>query len=365
LFFIFYLVVAALNPKNQTFYHGLFGLIIHLAFWVCLLGYYKTRNFFELEKFTNLLIVILVAEVVLGSIQYSLPGTHILNRFATGEENNTVVGNAIRVSGTFSYLGGYQAWVTFNGFFIWFLLIRKTPSFVILAVFFLSLYAGLVSGARGAVGLLLITTVFSFIYTGFLFKRFFSLVLSILLFSALTLYWGGGLVNKFKIASENFQARLAWGNDNGELESRIIGSFDEVLHFKGKDPIYGIGLGSTYQGAILLFGESPYLKEYGYNESEAARIVLEGGFILFFFRIILFYVMLRYSYIPTVGKIYLFIIFINSMIVFNTYFSVFFVLGIIFIDRAYYLKTKETQQEEINKQLVTSSAHSSKVLLER
>ncbi|HMI68088.1 MAG TPA: hypothetical protein VK517_18725, partial [Cyclobacteriaceae bacterium] len=133
----------------------------------------------------------------------------------------------------------------------------------------------------------------------------------------------------------------------GELEARIVGSLVEVLEFQGEYPVYGIGLGSTYQGAISLFGASDYLKEYGYYESEGGRIVLEGGFILFFLRVILFIVMIRYSYVPPLGKIFLFILFINSMIVFNTYLSVFFILGMIFVDRAYYLKDVDEGQRKI------------------
>ena len=50
LFFLSYLIIAALNPKNHTIYHGLFGLLIHLGFWVALISYYQKRDFFELEK---------------------------------------------------------------------------------------------------------------------------------------------------------------------------------------------------------------------------------------------------------------------------------------------------------------------------
>jgi hypothetical protein len=354
--FIIYVFIAALNPKNNTIYHGLFGIVIHLGFWICWLGYYQTRPIFEVEKFTNLLILILIGEVVLASFQNALPGTHLLNRFATGEENNTVVGKAVRVAGSFSYLGGFQAWVTFNGFFIWFLFLRRVPSIIILVVFALSLYAGFVSGARGAVGLLLMISLFGLLYSGYFIKRFFNLALGLILMTIITLFLGSGFVGKFGTAYTNFQSRIT-GEGQGELEGRIVGSFTEVLQFQGEYPIYGIGLGSTYQGANALFGQSTYLKEYGYYESESGRIVLEGGFILFFLRVILFLAMVRYSSIPLLGRVFLFILFINSMIVFNTYLSFFFFLGTIFVDRAYYLRESDEDKRKLRSRMKLSNVY--------
>jgi hypothetical protein len=103
--------------------------------------------------------------------------------------------------------------------------------------------------------------------------------------------------------------------------------------------VFGVGLGSTYQGANLVFGTSEYVLEYGYNESEAGRIVLEGGFILFFLRIILFFVLMNKTLIPLYGKVLFFAMFFSSQIVFSVYLGAFFLLGIMFVDRAYYLKS--------------------------
>lgn len=336
-FFMIYLLIAAINPMNLTVYHGIFGIIIHLGFWLCLVGYYKTRPFFEVEKLTNLFIAILIAEVVLASVQYSLPGSHVLNVFATGEENKTFVGNAVRVAGTFAYIGGFQAWVSFYGFFIWFLFVRKYPAYMIIIVFSLSLFAGLVSGSRSAVAMQLFTSAFAFLYTGFFMHRFFNVILQVAILSGVFLLFGENVVDQFKLAYSNFQDRVEWGINNGELEGRVVNNFEEVFDFKGKYPVYGIGLGSTYQGANLLFGESLYAKDYGYYESELARVVLEGGFILFFLRIIVFIILLKYSYIPLIGKIYLLAFMLNNMVIFNTYQSIFFALGIIMVDRAYFL----------------------------
>jgi hypothetical protein len=352
LIYVVYIIVAALNPKNETLSHGLFGIVLHLAFWLCWLAYYQTRPIFEMEKFTNLFILILVGEVILASLQYNLPASHVLNKFATGQENETTLGSAIRVAGTFSYIGGFQVWVTLYGFFIWSLFVRKSPSFLILIVLALSLFAGLVSGSRGAVGYLVMLSLFGFLYSGFVIKKFFNLALHLSLLTIVVLYVGSNVVGKFEIAYLNFMTRVEAGNKVGELEGRVAGTFDDVIKFRGNDPVFGVGLGSTYQGANALFGKSSYVKEYGYFESEPARIVLEGGFILLFLRTLLFLVMMRYSSIPKLGRLFIFVLFINAMVVFNTYQSVFFILGVIMVDRAYYLKhTGESHKKDSSRKL--------------
>lgn len=126
----------------------------------------------------------------------------------------------------------------------------------------------------------------------------------------------------------------------GEVEYRISDLFNEVLDFRGKYPVFGVGLGSTYQGANAIFGTSQYVLEYGYNESEAGRIILEGGYILFFLRIALFLVLMRKSVVPFFGKAIFLALFFTSQVVFSVYFGTFFFLGIIFVDRAYYLKSR-------------------------
>jgi hypothetical protein len=339
--FVFYLIMAALNPKNHTLYHGIFGLLLHLAFWAGVIVYYKKRRFFELEKLTGLFIVILVAEIGLASVQYSLPGSDFLNRYASGDENSATVGNAFRVSGSFSFLGGFQAMISFYAFFVWFLVVRRYPPYIVMIVFALGAFGGLVSGSRTTMAMFLLISGFSFVHSGFVVKKVFNIIITALVLGLAVFYFGGSLMKRFEEAYDNFQARIEWGNKSGEFQGRVNWTYEEIVEFKGKYPVLGIGLGSTYQGANSLFGESSYAKEYGYYESETGRIILEGGYILLVLRIILFFVMMRFSYVPWLGKLVLFFFFFNNMIIFNTYQSTFFLLGLILVDRAYYINRFE------------------------
>jgi hypothetical protein len=48
--------------------------------------------------------------------------------------------------------------------------------------------------------------------------------------------------------------------------------------------------------------------------------------------------------IPWLGQVFIFILFMNTMIAFNTYQGFFFIIGMILVDRAYYLKDAEKSQ---------------------
>ena len=333
----FYMVVCALNPMNETFFHGLFGLILHLSLFLCWTAYYYRKDLVEIEKLIPLFVIVLVLECLLGSAQYNLPGDHVLNKFSTGEVNTASVGNAIRASGTFSFVGGFQALVVFYGFLTWFLLVRNYPPYFVLSVFALTFFAALISGSRGSMATILLISLFAFISSGFLARRFISLAITLSLLTFAIFYFGQGAVVRFSSAYDNFRERIELGQQSGELEYRLSDVYNDLVDFRGKYPIMGVGLGSTYQGANILFGESLYVKEYGYYESELGRVLLEGGYILLVLRVLAFIVLLRFSSIPVSGKFLLFVLFINNMVVFNIYLVIFFSLGFILVDRGYYL----------------------------
>src|SRR5205823_8969299 len=113
--YIFLLVLLAINPMNYTIFHGIFGIILHLGFWMACFFYFENKEYFELHDLFKLFIAISIAEVVLGFIQYTLPASHILNKYVNESSiaDIAMVGNSVRVTGTFSYLAGYAAFFVF------------------------------------------------------------------------------------------------------------------------------------------------------------------------------------------------------------------------------------------------------------
>ena len=124
------------------------------------------------------------------------------------------------------------------------------------------------------------------------------------------------------------------------MENRIENQFFGAFQYHGNHPLFGIGLGSSYQGATGIFGTSNLITTYGYLEDEAERIVVEGGFLLYFFRLFVFIAFLRILGIPFWTKFLIFALFSGAMLTFNIYLGIFFALGLIWVDRAYQLEKK-------------------------
>ncbi|MEI7979628.1 MAG: hypothetical protein WCI53_12345 [Bacteroidota bacterium] len=277
--------------------------------------------------------------------QYTQPPDSFINTYADVEAVGSIalVGNSARVSGTFSYISGFTAFLFFNSLFIWALVKYHYKSIYIIMLLLLGIFACFMSGSRGATYLYLIIVLLIgyseyLTFTKIIFD--FKLVFPILIFSTIILGIGNEkLFDTLSSSFAGFAERRNSGIETGEEKSRIINDFIEVINFNGNYPFFGVGIGSTYQGATKLFGVSPYVQEYGFFESEIVRIVLEGGFLLLFTRIFILYVILKNLLIPQIPKIGLFIILLLFFpIIFNVYNSTFAALGIILVDHFYFLE---------------------------
>jgi hypothetical protein len=342
-FYFLFLLFSAFNPLNLTIFHGILGILMHLGFWWLLGYYYVNRIFIDIRPLIPWVILFCTVEIVLGFVQYQLPADHILNKYAAITqlgENQTValVGSSVRITGTFSYISGYTAFLIFAIFFTW-ALIRANYNKRIIS-FLLSgiLISSLMTGSRSCVFL---TAIFLFLiisseFTLDTIKNFLkSMLFPFLLLMMLILAKGSDGVEKIlDTAYSNFDERRVINAQSGEQNQRIFGDIQELfVDYRGNYPFFGVGLGSTYQGATSNFGISDYVKEYGYYENELPRIVLEGGFFLLFVRIGLFVWLLWWLEFNILSKIILFVIFMYSIpIVFNIYNSIFLALGLIFCD---------------------------------
>ena len=139
----------------------------------------------------------------------------------------------------------------------------------------------------------------------------------------------------------------------GENTSRIIEPIMEVVNFKGDYYLFGVGLGATYQGATSIWGSSKEVSKYGYYEEEGERIIIEGGYLLFICRLILFSVLGYSLKTPRLFNwIFVSILCLNFMLVFNIYNSIFILFGLALVDRIYFLREIEFNkipQNEIRK----------------
>jgi hypothetical protein len=291
-------------------------------------------------------------EIVLGFVQYQLPADHILNKYAAINqlgENQTValVGSSVRITGTFSYISGYTAFLIFVIFFIWTLIRANYNKRIISFLLSGTLFATLMTGSRSSVFFILII-LFLIFYSEFTIETINSFLKSLIfpfLFLIMFLLAKGsvGIENIVGNAFSNFEERRISNAQTGEQSRRITWDLNELFfESRFKYPLFGVGLGSTYQGATSVFGTSDYVKEYGYYENELPRIVLEGGFFLLIIRIGLFIWLFSWLELNNLSKIVCFFVFIYAIpIVFNIYNSIFLAFGLIFLDNISISKKEE------------------------
>jgi hypothetical protein len=337
--YIFILLLLAVNPLGRTLGTGILGVVMHLGFWLPMFIYVKDPDAFKLEKLIPLFIILCFAQVILGSIQSTLPTDAWLNRYAVTEGEgfaDALVGDAVRVSGTFSYISGYNSFMLFYTLLACAMIKIRYQPFILIPFLAIGYYGCLISGSRGTtysyliiLGMYVLTSVNikanSKLIGGALLVIFVGGFFNFILQDPLNIY------EKFAKSSNNFEERADGTSD--DTKGRVNGAIDELVYLEFDHDIIGVGLGSTYQGAIALFGFNPNLNGEGF-ETEFKRIVLEGGYILLILRFVMFFYLMQFLKGNFFFKLTIFTLslFVFS-IVYNTYNIFFFMLGVALIDR--------------------------------
>lgn len=344
------LVILALNPMNQSVFHGLFGFILHLGFWFACFFYLSNRMFFDPKKYLYILLLISIGELILGFVQYTLPASNVLNKYANDDviKDIATFDSAVRITGSFSYLGGFASFLMFYAFMIWSMIRLKYSSFLTIFLYILGLVGCFMSGSRTPTYIYLMIGVL-LVYSEFGIRNLGKLIVVLALIGGVIVgvfYFLGNqlhfVLNTVDTSYEKFEKRRTGNKESGEEDRRIMGTLTDVVFFPGEYPTLGVGLGATYQGATAVWGTSKYVKEYpSWLEEEPERIVVEGGYLLLLFKILLFAVLYKRLRMPGIAKFILFIlIFLFVPIVFNTYNSTYIFLGLALLDSTY--KDKKT-----------------------
>ena len=337
--YVFVVLLLAANPLGATLGHGILGIIMHLGFWIPMFVYVTNPEDFKLEKLIPIFIALCFAQVILGSIQSTLPPEAWLNRYAVTEGEgfaDALVGDAVRVSGTFSYISGYGSFMMFYTLMACVLIKIRYQPFILIPFLAIGYYGCLISGSRGTTYSYLII-IGVYILTSVNIKANGKLI-----GGALLVFFVGGFLNfvlqdplhiyeKFEQSANNFEERTEGATDN--TQGRVLGAVDELVYLKFEHDLIGVGLGSTYQGANALFGYNPNLKGEGF-ETELKRVVLEGGYVLLILRLVMFFYLMQFLKGSFVFKLTVFTLslFVFS-IIYNTYNAFFFMLGLAMIDR--------------------------------
>ncbi len=334
------LTIMALNPMNQTLYHGIFGFILHFGFWLLMLMYLNEPEAFPIETLVNTFIIVSVTETILTFFQFTLPNSHFLNRYENANLED-IVGfdndGGVRVVGTFTYVGGYGSFIFFLGLLVWALMLqRKLPTLYLLILSGFGLISSFMNGSRSMMLPYVLFVFFGFLSYGGFVDKIKPVIIMACILPLLIIFNLGEKFSFIEKAYNSFNSRVIAGRQTGEANQRTLSTFTQITDFAGKYPIAGIGLGATYQGATAKWGKSLEYVEFGYCEEEPERIILEGGFVLFITRVFLFGLIAFKSKIPIYFSMpTLFYIFFFTLFVFNTYQASYVFLGLALLDKVY------------------------------
>jgi hypothetical protein len=336
--YFFYLIVQIFNPLQHTLFHGILGVLVHGGMWLAFYFYLCNRHLFNPIVYMPVIMAIAFGEIVLGFIQYQLPGDHLLNRYAMDViKDVAVVGDRVRVTGSFSYLAGFNAFLLFFTFFIWGMMRMRMNSWIISIAAVFGLIASFMSGSRGGTFIYLLIVVPAFMreYSASEFASFaWKLVLPAAIgFTMLLVAKKTNITDQIFKAYENFAGRVERGSQSGEQSQRIFWDLHYLTNRKFEFPIFGVGTGATYQGATLLFGKSPEASAFGYVENEPIKNLLEGGIVLILLRIILSTILVANLTITGWPRYILWLLMVYMLpVVFNPHNAAFFFMGLALLD---------------------------------
>lgn len=344
-----YLVFHIIYPLQLTFFHGLFGVMVHGGFWLGIFYYLANRHLFEPRKLINLMLIVAAGEVVLGFIQYGLPMDHVLNRYAREGQSIAVVINRVRITGTFSYLSGYTAFLIFYPLLVWALIRLRYPQWFVVTALLLGVSVGFMTGSRSAAVIIIVlggAMLLQEYPLGSLFSVAGRLAIPALIAVAvITVVNQEAVFGTVTKAYENFMLRVEHNQESGEQTTRLFGDLWFVQNAQLRYPLFGVGVGSTYQGATILFGTSTYVLEVGYLESEFSRILVEGGWVLVALRYILTIVLaFQLSFGGFMRLAVMFVVAVGQPIVYNPHNAAFLLVGIILVDNIFWRQQLEAQK---------------------
>jgi hypothetical protein len=146
---------------------------------------------------------------------------------------------------------------------------------------------------------------------------------------------------------DNFIERTTSLQERGEQSKRLTWGLDKFNDSKKfVSPWIGIGTAATYQGSTILFGKSKEVYRFGFIESEFVQVILEGGIIIFLFRIALIVMLVSLLSYPPSIKIFIAALLIYGFpTVFNVHNASFMMMGLMLTDNLIW----RNQQEALRK----------------
>jgi hypothetical protein len=283
---VFWGLAEAFNPNLPSVRVGLFGVkayFFYVPFLYVLPELVRTKR--ALQRGLVVFALLSMPASILGIVQFFSPLDSPLVSYLQWEDSSrdtalATMGMFPRVSGTFSFVSGYSAYLFFVDLLLIALLnLRRSLPWALRALLFVALLLGLVAlvmtGSRLPVAVLAALTLLFLLLLG-------RVTAALRTFVALAVVAVVGF-QFFPEAPEAFWQRTSATDD---VEERVLLVVSEPLSFLGMSLPWGAGIGSTHQAARFLMRDDSYdwvpTQEF---EDEPGRIMLElgpVGFALFY-----------------------------------------------------------------------------------
>ncbi|MEW6491138.1 MAG: hypothetical protein AB1589_01110 [Cyanobacteriota bacterium] len=281
-------VFQIFNPSLGSPLVGIFGLRGYLLYlpliWMIP---YMFESEDELYEFLRSHLLLTIPVGIIGIVQFFSPHTSFINAYSNTEAQAVVtfgVNSAVRITGTFSYIGGYSIYlIVCFGLLIIMLSAKQSRAWQLinLVELFLVSVNSFMTGSR--------TTIFAeaLFLAGYLLAKGLTkptsalrlmqrLTLPVIIISIASFIW-------FQSAIDAFWMRTTSSND---VSNRIAYSFIEPIEFMKFKELDGYGTGAAHQ-ATPIFRQALDLpsgeKIPTYHEGEMGKIILELGPIGFIF----------------------------------------------------------------------------------
>jgi hypothetical protein len=280
--------IEVFNPNSPSILVGLMGVKTYFLYApVAFILPYAIKSREHLFVLIRRYLIMAIPVAVLGFVQIMAgPGSSLNTYVSHSEDSEAVLSyfgeeNFVRTSGTFSYISGYTAFLSFIGFLAigynmtrgWRLKKNMAPVLALALV----IGAMFTTGSRGPVWTVLATgpvILWLAATRGVLSSR-----------TAMRLC---GLIPVIAIvalsvspqATEAFMARAAAGGGSSETLDRLFSPLYQTILALSDGPALGMGIGATHPAAMTIMGvDWPWWLQDLITEDEMARVTVELGVI--------------------------------------------------------------------------------------
>jgi hypothetical protein len=278
--------IEVLNPNSPSILVGIIGLKSYFLYApIAFILPYAIKSREHLFVLIKRYLIMAIPVAVLGLLQIMAGPASSLNVYVSNSEDMSTMAayfgheNLIRTSGTFSYISGYTAFLSFVAFLAigynmahgW----RLKNSIIPVITLALVVGAMFTTGSRGPIYVLLATS------PVILWLAATSRVLSLQTAVRLCLFVPVITILALNASPRAFEAFMerAEQADTSYTLTRTFSWFDQTTGVLSAEPLLGMGIGATHPAALSIMGaEFPWwLPDELLTEDEMARVTVELG----------------------------------------------------------------------------------------